>query len=110
MRADRDLRLAGRDRSSAACASRLLLAARKPGDLDAERAEPTGEFAEVLLGEDFGRRHDRDLPAVLDRLQRGERGDDRLAAADIALQQALHRMGLREIARDFGERALLRAR
>ena len=44
----------------------------------------------VLLGEQLGRRHDRRLIAVLDREQRGEQRDDRLAAADVALQQTLH--------------------
>ncbi len=55
----------------------------------------------MLLGEDFGRRHERGLVAGLDRLQRGERGDDRLAAADVALQQALHRLAAREVAADL---------
>ncbi len=64
----------------------------------------------MLLGEDFGRRHERHLIARLDRLQRGQRGDDRLAAADVALQQPLHRLGAREIAADLGDDALLRAR
>ena len=31
--------------------------AGQPGDLDAERFEPAAEVEKVLLGEDFGRRH-----------------------------------------------------
>ncbi len=64
----------------------------------------------MLLGQNFGRRHERNLPAALDRLQRGERGDDRLAAADVTLQQPLHRRRTLEIVTDFPPHALLRAR
>ncbi len=45
----------------------------------------------MLLGEQFGRRHQRDLAAGLDRGQRSGRGDDGLARTDIALHQAQHR-------------------
>ena len=45
----------------------------------------------VLPGEDFGRGHQRRLLAVGDGQQHGVHGDDRLAAADVALQQAVHR-------------------
>ena len=72
--------------------------------------EPRRELAVVLLGEDFGRRHERDLLAALDRLQRGERGDDRLAGAHVALQQALHRRRALQVVRDLAPHALLRAR
>ena len=75
-----------------------------------KRFQPRGEFAVVLLGENLGRRHDGDLSVVLDRLQRRERRDDRLAAADVALQQPLHGIGLREIALDLDERLALCAR
>ena len=47
---------------------------------------------------------------ALDRLQRGERGDDRLAAADVALQQPLHRRRALEVVADLAPHALLRAR
>ena len=108
----------------ASCASPLAIAAialaallrrqaaGEPRDLARRSGSSQArELAVVLLGEDFGRRHDRDLIAVLDRLQRGERGDDGLAAADVALQQALHRVGaLRDRARISRMHALLRAR
>jgi hypothetical protein len=64
----------------------------------------------VLLGEDFGRRHQRGLVAGVDGLCGGQRGDDCLAAADVALQQPLHRMRLRQIERDLTAHALLRRR
>ena len=64
----------------------------------------------MLFGEDLGRRHERDLLAALDRLQRRERRDDRLAGADVALQQPLHRRRMLEVVRDLAPHALLRAR
>src|SRR5262245_2818952 len=45
--------------------------------------------------------------AVLDALQGRERGDDRLAAADIALQKPLHGVRLREVAADLRQRLVL---
>src|SRR5262245_56259 len=45
--------------------------------------------------------------AVLDTLQGRERGDDRLAAADIALQKPLHGVRLREVAADLRQRLVL---
>ena len=78
--------------------------------LHRQTVEPRRELAVMLLGEDFGRRHERDLVARLDGLQRRQRGDDGLAAADIALQQALHRLAARQVAPDLGDDALLRAR
>ena len=100
--------------ATASSASRLLLRLRRPpashATLTPSGASHARELAIVLLGEDLGGRHDRDLAAVLDRLQRGERRDDGLAAADVALQQALHRMRLREVALDLAPaRAAARA-
>ena len=60
--------------------------------------------AVVLLGEDLGRRHERDLEAVLHRDDRGQQRDDRLAGADVALQQPLHRPRLLHVGDDLGER------
>ena len=42
----------------------------------------------MLAGEDFRRRQHRRLGPGLDGDQHGEKGDNGLAAADIALQQA----------------------
>ena len=62
---------------------------------------------EVLLGERLGRRHQRGLVAVLDGPQhRGER-DDRLAGADLAHQEPLHRPRLGEVGATRVDRALL---
>ena len=46
---------------------------------------------EVLLGERLGGRHERRLHAVLDGAQHRVQGDDGLARADLAHEQALHR-------------------
>ncbi len=54
------------------------------------------EFARgevVLCGEDLRGGHERDLVAVLDGDERGLHRDDRLAGADIALQEAAHGLG-----------------
>ena len=64
----------------------------------------------MLFGEDFSGRHHRRLTAGVDRGEAADRSDDSLAAADVALQQPLHRMRLREIAQDFRHGASLRAR
>lgn len=65
------------------------------------------ELDEMLFGKDFGRRHHGRLRARFDGGQRRQGGDDGFAAADIALQQAVHRMGLRHIAADFGHDSFL---
>ena len=62
---------------------------------------------EVLLGERLGRRHQRALAARLDRAQERVERDDRLAGADVALEQALHRRRAREVGVDLGDRLLL---
>ena len=64
-------------------------------------ASSARERARVLLGEQLGGRHDRRLIAVLDREQRGEQRDDRLAAADVALQQAVHAAVARHVGDDL---------
>ena len=61
----------------------------------------------VLLGEHFGRRHERALVAALHRDEQRRERDDGLARTDVALQEAVHRRGPGEVVRDLGERALL---
>ena len=65
------------------------------------------ELDEMLFGKDFGRRHHSRLRAGFDGGQRGQGGDDGFAAADIALQQAVHGVGLCHIAADFGHDSFL---
>ena len=62
----------------------------------------------MLRGEDFRGRHERDLRAVLDGDERGLHGDDGLAGADVALQEAAHGLGAAHVGDDLGEDAFLR--
>ena len=77
--------------SRAASRARSAALAAEPDRLDAERREPRLKCAPVLLGEQFGRRHQRDLVPGFDRGERRERRDDGLARADIALHEPQHR-------------------
>ena len=74
---------------------------------DAELHAEALDREEVLLGERLGRRHQRALAAGLDRPQERVERDDRLAGADVALEQALHRRRAREVGVDLGDRLLL---
>ncbi len=64
--------------------------------------------AQVLAGENFGRGHQRGLRTVGDGQQHGVDGDDGFAAADVALQQAVHRDGAGHVGGDFVDRLALR--
>ena len=64
----------------------------------------------MLLGEQLRRRHHRRLEASFGCACSRERGDDRLAAPDVALHEPQHRARLREIALDLLPRTQLRAR
>ena len=109
MRANGDLRLAGSDPGERP----LLLSCRErpvqPGNANAERFEPFAELSRVLLGEDLSRRHHGGLVIGVRCGEAGDGGNDGLAAADIALQQALHRMRLHQISQHLVHRARLRA-
>jgi hypothetical protein len=90
---DRDLAQVDAFLDRRACADEDLRRARvvlhRPGeqsDLDAELATRFLEREEVLLGEGFGRGHERALPARLDRAQEGVEGNDGLAGANLALE------------------------
>ena len=61
----------------------------------------------VLLGENLGRRHERHLQAVLHRDERREQRHDRLARADVALQQPVHRRRPLHVVDDLLQRAPL---
>ena len=61
----------------------------------------------MLLGEDFRRRHERDLQPVLHRDERGHQCHDRLAGTDVSLEQPVHRLDALHVADDLGNRLLL---
>ena len=82
----------------------VRMATREPG-LFGERRDG----GEMLARQDLGRRHQRGLAAGLDGARHGQQRHDRLAGADIALQQAQHALGPGQVGVDLGERLLLRA-
>ena len=67
-----------------------LVAAGEQRDAQAGGLGERRDALEMLAGEDFGRRHQRRLPPGLDHVGHGEQRDDRLAGADVALQQPQH--------------------
>ena len=67
-------------------------------DLDGKRGEALPEGVVVLEGEHGRRRQHRDLAIVVDRLESRAHADFRLAVADIAAQQAVHRRGRLHVA------------
>ncbi len=79
----------------------LLLTAGYPGTAHAQSRERRCQLAIMLFGEDLGRRHEGGLKSVLDRLQAGKCRHHGLATTNIALQQATHRMRLRQIGANF---------
>ena len=92
---------------SAVSRSALARRAREQRAADAELEAEVGDRQEVLLSEGFGGSHERALAPALDRAQERVERDDRLARADVALQQPLHRDGAREVAVDLADRLLL---
>ena len=87
-----------------------FLAAGEPRGFHTQRLQPGYEFAKVLLGQDLGGRHQGALPAGVDAHRCCQRGDHGFAAAHIALQQAVHRNGLGDVAGNLGAHPLLRRR
>ena len=98
VRADDDVRLAADLRLDRAGDERAA---------DAELHAEALDREEVLLGERLGRRHQRALPSRLDRPQQRVERDHRLARADVALEQALHRRRPGQVGVELGDRLLL---
>ncbi|RMS11042.1 hypothetical protein ALP75_204703 [Pseudomonas syringae pv. actinidiae] len=63
----------------------------------------------MLLGQNLGRRHQRDLITGFQCLQGSQRGDHGLARADVALNQPQHRLGLAQVVGHLLADTLLRA-
>ncbi|MNU87727.1 hypothetical protein D3C71_775170 [compost metagenome] len=55
----------------------------------------------MLLGENLGGRHQRDLITGFQGLERGEGGDHGFARANVALNQPQHGLALTEVVGDF---------
>jgi hypothetical protein len=87
--------------------------ARFPGqeaEAHAGLVDPGRETRRVLLREDFRRRHERALHPVLRGQEQRQPRHDRLAAADIPLEEAGHRASGRQVGADLPQGALLRVR
>ena len=72
-----------------------------------ERAEHGAQRAGVLLGQHLGGGEQRGLTAAVDHLQHRAQGDDGLAGAHLALEQAVHRRAAAELARQLASDVLL---
>ena len=79
------------------------VALRRDLEVGQQRLDPGG----VLLGEDLGRCHQRALVPTFHRRQQRRDGDDRLAGADVALQQAVHRVRRGEVGIDLADHPAL---
>ena len=72
--------------------------------------EQARDIQKMLVGQDFGRRHERHLLAVLHGDQRRHERNDRFPRSDVALQEPIHRMRPLQILHDVLERLFLPAR
>src|ERR1700682_1714074 len=108
VRADDELRLAGADAFEGGGFFGGLQAADEELDAIAAAFEDAPRGKKMLHGENFRGGHQSGLAAVFDGDDRGLQGNDGFAAADIALEQAVHGRGLFEVGGDFREDAFLR--
>ena len=109
VRADRDPDITRGDQLVRGTALARGGARREQRDADAELGAEALDRQEVLLGERLGRRHQRSLSATLDGAQQRVERHGRLARADVALQETLHRRRPSEIGVDLGDRVVLGA-
>ena len=107
LRADHEIDVAAFDRRQQVTARRGGHPPRQQRDAIRPAIEGLDDRPVVLLGQDLGRRHERDLVVVLHRDDRRQERHDRLAGADIALQQALHRPAALHVGDDLGKRVAL---
>ena len=78
-------------------------------DLDRIGREPLPESAQVLLCKNRRRAENRDLTARIDDFKRGPNGDFRFAVANVAADQAVHRLVVFQVSFDvFDRRHLVR--
>ncbi len=108
VRADDELGFAGADAFERGGFFGVLEAADEQLDAIAAGSEDAARGKIVLHGENFRGRHERGLRGVFDGDDGGLQRDDGFAAADVALQQAVHGRGLFEVGGDFREDAFLR--
>ena len=108
--ADDEIDIAGGKRRQNLRAFAAALAAGEDGKADAGgRCEPR-DGGEMLTRQDFGRRHERRLPAGLDHGRGGKERDNGLAGPDVAVKEPQHAVRLRKISDNVVDRTLLRQR
>src|SRR6266478_642571 len=107
VRADNELRFAGADALESGGFFSGFQTADKKLDAIAASLEDVARGKKMLDRENFCGGHERGLASVFDGDDRGLQGDDSFAAADVALEKAVHGRGLFEVGSDFGEDALL---
>src|SRR6267378_366468 len=107
---DDELRLAGANAIEDDGFLRSFQAADEQLDAIAGFGEDAPRGKKVLHGENFRWSHERGLRTVFDGDHRRLQRNDGLAAADVALEETIHRGGFFQVRGDFGENALLRRR
>ena len=107
--ADRDVDRAVGQPHQRAFARPALVAAGEGGDGDGQAAQELLEAGEVLAGQDLGGSEESPLPARLHSGEQGHGGDQRLAGADITLEQAEHGLALAQVVTNLPVRSVLRA-
>ena len=83
-------------------------AAREEFHGDWQRRKQFLDGGKVLLGKYFGGRHDARLETVVEGEEAAKQSHDGLAAAHVALQQAVHLPPAPHVAADFADHAFLR--
>ena len=106
--ADDELGFAGADAFERGLLFGELEAADEQLDFVAAGSEDAPRGKKMLHGENFRGRHQRGLSAVFDGDDGGLQSDDGFAAADVALEEAVHGRGLFKVGDDFREDAFLR--
>ena len=108
VRPDQNVDLARRQRHQRGFPRLALVAAGQHPDLERQPRERLAQRLVMLASEDFGRSQHRRLRPRLDRDQHRHRRHQRLARADVTLEQSQHRRVLREITLDLAHRPALR--
>ncbi len=110
MGADDQVDVARRQRGEDFRALAPALAAGEDGKPDARGRGERSDGGKMLARQNLRRRHDDRLAAGLDHGRGGQQRDQRLARANIAVQQPQHAVGLRQVGDDVGDGAVLRRR
>jgi hypothetical protein len=108
VRADDEIDLAGGQRRQNLRSFAPALAAGEDGEADTCGGCERRDGGKMLACQKLGRRHECRLAACFDHGRGGEQSHDRLAGANVAVQQPQHPVGLRKICDNVGDRALLR--